>query len=32
MIDWHTALLAAVTLNTMINCLRLYLEFKNERN
>ncbi len=31
MIDWHTALLTAVSLNTVVNCWRLYLEMKNER-
>ena len=28
MIDWHTALLTAVTLNTIANLYRLYLEMK----
>ena len=28
MIDWHTALLTAVTLNTIDNLYRLYLEMK----
>ena len=26
MIDWHTALLTAVALNTFVNLYRLYLE------
>ena len=26
MIDWHTALLTAVALNTLANLYRLYLE------
>ena len=28
MIDWHTALLTAVTLNTAVNLFRLWLEMK----
>jgi len=28
MIDWHTALLLAVTLNTAANLFRLWLEMK----
>lgn len=32
MIDWHTALLAAVTLNTIVNLFRLYLEVRGEKN
>ena len=28
MIDWHAALLTAVTLNTAVNFYRLWLEMK----